>query len=90
MVIARKKTTVYLDPALLRAVKVLAASSGRHDYEIFEEALRRYIGAHPDDVSRLAMRDLLDELRSDSEPTEAEALELAYAELRAARAARRH
>lgn len=41
---ARKKTTVYIDESLLRAAKVAAARSGKHEYEIFEEALRRHLG----------------------------------------------
>ena len=35
----RKKTTVYIDEALLRAAKVAAARSGKREYEVFEEAL---------------------------------------------------
>lgn len=41
---ARKKTTVYIDEALLRAAKVTAARSGKREYEVFEEALRRHLG----------------------------------------------
>lgn len=41
---AKKKTTVYLDEELLRGAKVLAARTDRKDYEILEEALRRYLG----------------------------------------------
>lgn len=41
---ARKKTTVYIDETLLRAAKVAAARSGKHEYEIFEEALRDHLG----------------------------------------------
>lgn len=40
----RKKTTVYIDEALLRAAKVAAARSGKREYEIFEEALRQHLG----------------------------------------------
>lgn len=42
---AKAKTTVYLDADLLRAVKMRAAEEGRHDYEIYEEALRGYLAA---------------------------------------------
>ena len=41
---ARKKTTVYIDEALLRAAKVAAARTGKREYEVFEEALRRHLG----------------------------------------------
>lgn len=41
---ARKKTTVYIDESLLRAAKVAAARSGKREYEVFEEALRRHLG----------------------------------------------
>jgi hypothetical protein len=41
---ARKKTTVYIDEALLRAAKVAAARSGKREYEVFEEALQRHLG----------------------------------------------
>jgi predicted transcriptional regulator len=86
---ARKKTTVYLDPDLLRAVKVLAASSGRHDYEVVEEALSQYVDSAMADARRQALRDLLSELGGDAEPTDDAALSLAYAELHAARHDRR-
>lgn len=35
---------MYIDEALLREAKVAAARSGRPEYEIFEEALRRHLG----------------------------------------------
>lgn len=41
---ARKKTTVYIDESLLRAAKVAAARSGKREYEVFEDALRRHLG----------------------------------------------
>lgn len=40
----RKKTTVYIDESLLRAARVAAARSGKREYEVFEEALRRHLG----------------------------------------------
>lgn len=42
-IIARKKTTVYLDEGLLTATKVLAVSMGRPEYEVVEDALRQYL-----------------------------------------------
>lgn len=41
---AKKKTTVYLDEDLLRSARVMAARTGRKDYEVFEDALRSYLG----------------------------------------------
>jgi hypothetical protein len=40
----RKKTTVYIDEPLLRAAKVAAARTGKREYEVFEDALRRHLG----------------------------------------------
>lgn len=41
---ARRKTTVYIDEDLLTAAKVEAARSQKHDYEVFEDALRAHLG----------------------------------------------
>ena len=71
---AKKKTTVYLDEELLRATKVAAARSGRREYQVFEAALRRYLGL--EDVEAVWARSDLDE---------DEALDLAYREVHAAR-----
>lgn len=71
---ARAKTTVYLDPDLLRAAKVQAARTGRKDYEIFEDALRAYLGFG-----------VLADAWSRSGLGETEAIELAYRELHASR-----
>ena len=78
---ARRKTTVYIDETLLRAAKVAAARAGKHEYEIFEEALRRHLG----------LQEILERVwaRTNTEaPSEDEALKLAYQELDAARADR--
>ena len=83
--VTRKKTTVYLDPELLRAVKVLAAGTGRHDYEIVEDALRRYLATPPVETGRQALRELLGRLGERADLSDEEALDLAYAELHAAR-----
>jgi predicted transcriptional regulator len=83
--VARKKTTVYLDPDLLRALKVMAASSGRHEYEVIEDALRRYLSTPQAGTSRQALRELLSQLDTHAELSDEEALDLAYAELHAAR-----
>ena len=43
-VVAKKKTTVYVDEDLLRAAKVYAARKDLRDSEVFEKALRRFLG----------------------------------------------
>jgi hypothetical protein len=73
------KTTVYLEERLRRAVKQAAARSGQHEYEVFERALKEYLGW-----------DILDDLWArNSDLTEDEAMRLAYDELHAHRAERR-
>ena len=42
--VARRKTTVYIEAELLTAAKVAAARAHKHEYEVFEEALRRHLG----------------------------------------------
>ena len=41
---AKKKVTVYLEEDVLRAARVAAARAGTRDSEVFEAALRRYLG----------------------------------------------
>ena len=62
MPVERKKTTVYLDADLLRAVKILAVSTGRHDYEVLEDAVRQYLGTDEAHAGREAAHNLLDRL----------------------------
>lgn len=71
---SRTKTTVYIEPALLRAAKVEAARSGKREYEVFEEALRSYLGFEV--IERAWERSAL---------SEEEALELANREVHQAR-----
>ena len=57
---AKVRTTVTLDEAVLRAVKLRAARLGRGDSEIIEDSLRRDLGL--DLLERLwAKNDLTDE-----------------------------
>jgi hypothetical protein len=74
---AKKKTTVYLDEDLLRTTKVMAARSGRREYQIVEEALRFYFGL--ESVKNVWAR---------SDLSEDQALKLAYEEIHAARGQR--
>jgi hypothetical protein len=89
MTITRKKTTVYLDPDLLRAIKVVAASRGQHDYEILEDALRQYLRATETEASRQELRALLNQFGGPEPMSDDDAVQLAYEELHAARRARR-
>ena len=41
----KKKMTTYVDEDLLRLAKVVAASTDRKVYEVFEEALKNYLGS---------------------------------------------
>jgi hypothetical protein len=41
---ARVKTTTYIDERLRKAAKVAALRSGLKEYEVYEEALRMYLG----------------------------------------------
>ncbi|WP_457637886.1 hypothetical protein [Oceanithermus sp.] len=70
----RRKTTLYLDEDLIKAVKIASAREGKREYQIVEAALRAYFG-----------RDLLDELWRRNRLGEDEALTLAYSELEAER-----
>lgn len=78
---ARKKTTVYVDEELLRAARIEAATSGRSDSDVFEEALRRLLRL--DVADRVWARNAAEPLDPDA------ALALAYAELEAVRRGRR-
>jgi len=41
----KKKMTTYVDEDLLRSAKVVAARTDRKVYEVFEEALKNYLGS---------------------------------------------
>jgi hypothetical protein len=77
---ARTEDDVRIGGALLAAVRARAARAGRPEAEVVEEALRRYLGLD-------ALLEDVWAANSDG-PSEDEALELAYSELRAARAER--
>jgi hypothetical protein len=82
---ARTKTTVYLDADLLRAVKAVAATTGQHDYEIFERALRDYLSGPVSMGARATLQDLLDRMGGRPAPADDDALAEAYEELHARR-----
>ena len=76
----RKKTTVYIEEDLLRAAKVSAARTDKKEYEVFEQALRTYLGF--DVLERIHER--LE--REGLALSEEESMKLAYDELHAMRA----
>lgn len=82
---ARQKTTIYLEPDLLRATKTLAASSGRREYEVIEDALRAYMRGEEAAESRRQLRALLDRVAERSDLSNEAALQLANEELHAMR-----
>jgi len=57
--VAKVRTTLTVDAAVLRAVKVRGARTGKGDSEVIEEALRRELGL--DLLERLWQRDDLGE-----------------------------
>src|SRR5580692_3903397 len=82
----RKKTTIYLEPDLLTATKTLAASSGRREYEVIEDALRVYMRSDEAAAGRRELRAMLDRWsEQDTGLDEDEAIELATREVHAYR-----
>jgi hypothetical protein len=63
---SKVRTTLTIDPQILRAVKVRAARTGKGDSEVIEEALRRDLGFA-----------LLDEIWAKNDLPEDEAIALA-------------
>lgn len=70
----RRRTTIYVEDALLRATKNAASRAGKRDSQVVEEALRAYLGF-----------ELLERVGKRSKLTEDEALDLAYQELHQSR-----
>ena len=75
---AKTRTTLTIDDAVLRAVKVRAARTGKGDSEVIEEAVRAHLGL-----------DLLDRLWDRNDMSEQEAVALAVEAQHAARRRRR-
>lgn len=90
MEIERKKTSLFLDVQLVQAAKVLAVNSGKRDYQVFEDALRQYVGAHQAEASktlRQLFRDIAERQERELVPplTDDEAMALANEEIHAYR-----
>jgi hypothetical protein len=77
-VMTKARTTLTVDPEVLRAVKVRAARTGKGESEVIEEALRRDLGL-----------DLLERLWERNRMPEEEATALAVEAQHAARRRRR-
>ena len=73
----KSRTTLTIDEAVLRAVKVRAAQSGKGDSEVIEEALRRDLGF-----------ELLERLWAKGDMAEDDSMELALEAQRAVRRTR--
>lgn len=67
----KKKTTVYLEDDVLRGARVMAARTGKKDYEVLEDALRAYLGM-----------EALERAWATADMSEDEALRLAVDEVR--------
>lgn len=83
---AREKMTIYLEPDLLTATKMLAASSGRRVYEVIEDALRAYMSSDEAGAGRREFRAMLDRwTQQGGDLDEDEAIGLAMREVHAYR-----
>jgi Arc/MetJ family transcription regulator len=72
------KTTTYIDEKLRRAAKQAAVRSGVKEYEVYEDALRKYLGW-----------EILEELLArHSDLSEEDAMRIAVEEVHAARSTR--
>jgi len=80
-IMPRTKTTIYLEPELLSATKALAASSGRAEYEIVEDALRAYMRSDQAARARQELVELLDRVAERSQLSDEEAMQIAVDEV---------
>jgi hypothetical protein len=74
----KRKVTLYVDEAVLRATRVRAARTERRDSQVVEDALRAYLGF-----------DVVEQVWARSDLDEDEAMRLAVAETHAVRRDRR-
>lgn len=85
----RRKTTIYLDPDVLAATKVLAATRDRSESQVVEEALRMYLRSSASEAARDDLRALMERVANRGHVPEEEAMNLAVQETRSVRTARR-
>jgi predicted transcriptional regulator len=83
--VARRKTTVYLDPDVLAATKVLAATRRQSASQVVENAMRAYLGQRAWETARDDLRALMDRVAGRSGLDDDAAMELAVEEVRAVR-----
>lgn len=84
----RRKTTIYLDPDVLTATKVLAATGDRSESQVVEDALRAYLRAGELQSAGEDLRQLMDRISDRASLDDESAMSLAVEETRAARAGR--
>jgi len=82
---AKKKTTIYLDPDVLIATKVAALTSNRSESAVIEDALRSYLRSGHADVALDELRELLERVGYTSDLDEDAALAQAVTEVRGVR-----
>jgi hypothetical protein len=91
-IMARRKTTYYIDEGVLTATKMTAVATNRSESQLVEDALRAYVVEEGrGDAAREDMRRLLEELRARPELgdlDDEQSMELAVRETRAARRTR--
>lgn len=81
---------MYLDADLLTAAKVLAATGGRSESQVIEDALRAYLRAGQMEAARAELLGLMDRIATkDDLLDEEEAMSTAVEEVRAVRRRRR-
>ena len=64
----KKKMTTYVDEDLLRSAKILAARRDSKIYEVFEEALRRYLTEEVAQQPELSLAEALSTPQSAQQP----------------------
>lgn len=85
----RRKTTIYLDPDVLTAVKVLAATRQQSDSDLIEAAVRAYLAGSDLDAARADLRALMDRVADRSDLDDERAMALAVDEVHDVRVSRR-
>jgi predicted transcriptional regulator len=87
--VTRRKTTVYLDPDVLTATKVLAAAREQSESQVVEDALRAYLRGEKAAAARNDLRALMERVGARAELDDEEAMALAVEEVRSVRSTRR-
>ncbi len=81
---------MYLSADLLTAAKVLAATSGRSESQVVEDALRTYLRGGQLDATRVELLELMDRIAAERDtPSDDEAMSTAIQEVRSVRRKRR-